>query len=133
MIISNVGTTTVSALKKGRNVVAVEVDPLQVRFIQQRVTALKELPDEFQEVGMKNMAAHPRVVDASGEPQPPFGPDEEMQLVDLEPYSEPNVVDAGDGGSHGEGEGGGGEGSPPTEHEEDEGNKEIDEEFLINS
>ena len=53
-----------SALKKGRNVVAIEVDPLQVRFIKQRITALKELPDKFQEVGMKKMASHPRVVDA---------------------------------------------------------------------
>ncbi|MCO5594932.1 hypothetical protein L7F22_048967 [Adiantum nelumboides] len=87
------GTTTLSAIKKGQNVVAVEMDPLQVRFIHQRVTALKELPDEFQEVGMKNMATHPRVVDASGKPQPPFGPDEGMQFVDLEPYEEPNVVD----------------------------------------
>ena len=55
-----------------------------------------------------------------------------MQLVGLEPYDEPNVVDATDGGSHGKGEGGGGEESPPTEHEEDEGSKDEDEEFLIN-
>lgn len=55
-----------------------------------------------------------------------------MQFVDLEPYDEPNVVDARDGASHGEGEGGGGEESPPTEHEEDEGSKEKDEEFSVN-
>ena len=76
--------------------------------------------DKFQEVGMKNVVKHPRVVDASREPQPPFGPNKEMQFVDLEPYDESNVVDATDGGSHGEGEGGGGEKLPPIEHEEDE-------------
>ena len=68
------------------------------------------------------MVVYPRVVDASREPQPPFGPDEKMQFVDLEPYDEPNVGDATDGGSHGKGEGGGGKELPPTtKHEEDEG------------
>ncbi|KAI5055486.1 hypothetical protein GOP47_0029007 [Adiantum capillus-veneris] len=53
MVFAGTGTTTVSALKRGQNVVAMECDPLQVKFIEQRVTALKELRDEFQEVGMK--------------------------------------------------------------------------------
>ncbi|KAI5072227.1 hypothetical protein GOP47_0012333 [Adiantum capillus-veneris] len=52
-LFAGTGITIVSALKRGRNVVAVECDPLQVKFIEQRVTALKELPDEFQEEGMK--------------------------------------------------------------------------------
>ncbi|MCO5577058.1 hypothetical protein L7F22_030880 [Adiantum nelumboides] len=72
-LFAGTGTTTVSALKRGRNVIAVEGDPLQVKFIEQRVTALKELPDEFQEVGMKSMASDPRFFDASGESQPPIG------------------------------------------------------------
>ena len=46
-LFAGTGTTTVSALKRGRNVVAVECDSLQIKFIEQRVTALKELPDEF--------------------------------------------------------------------------------------
>ncbi|MCO5614873.1 hypothetical protein L7F22_069158 [Adiantum nelumboides] len=112
-----------------KNVVAVEMDPLQVRFIQQRVTALKELPDEFQEVGMKNMAAHPRVVDASGEPQPGFGPDDEMQFVDLEPYEEPNLVDATGGSGHGDG--GGEDDSSPSGGEDEEDKDEDHEEFPI--
>ncbi|MCO5603689.1 hypothetical protein L7F22_057840 [Adiantum nelumboides] len=52
--------------------IAVEFDPLQVKSIEQRVTALKELPDEFQEVGMKSMASDPLFFDASGDPQPPI-------------------------------------------------------------
>ncbi|MCO5555464.1 hypothetical protein L7F22_009009 [Adiantum nelumboides] len=123
------GTTTVSALKKGRNVVVVEMDPLQVRFIQQRVTALKELSDEFQEVGMKNMAAQPRVVDASDEPQPGFGLDDEMQFVDLEPYEEPNLMDATGGSGHGDG--GGEDDSSPSGGEDEEDKDEEHEEFPI--
>ncbi|MCO5605810.1 hypothetical protein L7F22_059994 [Adiantum nelumboides] len=131
-LFAGTGTTTVIAIKKGQNVLAVEMDPLQVQFIHQHVTALKELPDEFQKVGMKNMATHPRVVDASSKPQPPFGPDEGMQFVDLEPYEEPNVVDTGDGSDdHGDG-GGGEDDSSPTHHEEDEEDKEEEEEFPIN-
>ena len=82
-LFAGTGTTTVSALKRGRNVVAMECDPLQVRFIEQRVTALKELPDEFQEVGMKSMVSDPRFFDASGEPQPPIGSEKVGEIVDL--------------------------------------------------
>ncbi|KAI5059576.1 hypothetical protein GOP47_0025895 [Adiantum capillus-veneris] len=63
-LFAGIGTTTVSALKRGRNVVAVECDPLQVKFIEQRIIALKELPEEFQEVGMKSMASDPHFFDA---------------------------------------------------------------------
>ncbi|MCO5585897.1 hypothetical protein L7F22_039831 [Adiantum nelumboides] len=123
------GTTTVCALKKEQNVVAVEMDPLQVRFIQQCVTALKELPDEFQEVGMKNMAAHPRVMDASGKPQPGFGPDDEMQFVDLEPYEEPNLVDATGGSGHDDGDGE--DDSLPSGGDDEKDKDEEHEEFPI--
>lgn len=92
-LFAGTGTTTVSALKRGRNVVAVECDPLQVKFIEQRVTALKELPDEFQEVGMKSMASDPRFFDASGEPQPPIGSDTVGEIVDLVDY-EPDSTEA---------------------------------------
>ncbi|MCO5559057.1 hypothetical protein L7F22_012649 [Adiantum nelumboides] len=86
------GTTTVSALKQGRNMIAVECDPLQVKFIEQRVTALnKELPDEFQEVGTKSMASDPRFFDASREPQPPIGSEKVGEIVDLVDFEPDNV------------------------------------------
>ncbi|MCO5592144.1 hypothetical protein L7F22_046140 [Adiantum nelumboides] len=85
------GTTTVSALKRGRNVIAVECDPLQVKFIEQRVTALKELPDEFQEVGMKSMVSDPRFFDASGEPQRQIGSEKVGEIVDLVGFEPDNV------------------------------------------
>ncbi|MCO5595790.1 hypothetical protein L7F22_049838 [Adiantum nelumboides] len=90
----------------------------------------KELPDEFQEVGMKNMAVNPRVVDASGEPQPGFGLDDEMQFVDLDPYEEPNLVDATGGSGHGDG--GGEDNSSPSGGEYEEDKDEEHEEFPIN-
>ncbi|MCO5576828.1 hypothetical protein L7F22_030648 [Adiantum nelumboides] len=86
-----IGTTTVSALKRGQNVIAVECDPLQVKFIEQRVTALKELPDEFQEVGMKSMASDPHFFYASGEPQPPIGSEKVGEIVDLVDFEPDNV------------------------------------------
>ncbi|MCO5612839.1 hypothetical protein L7F22_067110 [Adiantum nelumboides] len=90
-LFAGTGTRTVSLLKRGRNVVAVECDPLQLRFIEQRVTALKELPDEFQEVGMKSMAFDPRFFDASGEPQPPIGSEKVGEIVDLVDFEPDNV------------------------------------------
>ncbi|MCO5613312.1 hypothetical protein L7F22_067588 [Adiantum nelumboides] len=83
--------TTISALKRGRNVIVVECDPLQVKFIEQQVTALKELPDEFKEVGMKSMAYDPRFFDASGEPQPPIGSEKVGEIVDLVDFESNNV------------------------------------------
>ncbi|MCO5594737.1 hypothetical protein L7F22_048770 [Adiantum nelumboides] len=79
------GTTTVSAFKRSQNVIVVECNPLQVKFIEQRVTTLKELPDEFQEVGMKSM------VYASGEPQPLIGSEKVGEIVDLVDFESDNV------------------------------------------
>ncbi|MCO5580473.1 hypothetical protein L7F22_034341 [Adiantum nelumboides] len=62
-----------------------------VKFIEQRVTALKELLDEFQEVGMKSMASDTRFFDASGEPQPPIGSEKVGEIVDLVDYEPDNV------------------------------------------
>ncbi|MCO5610954.1 hypothetical protein L7F22_065201 [Adiantum nelumboides] len=84
-------TTTVSALKRSQNVIAVECDPLQVKFIEQRVTTLKELPDEFQEVGMKSMASDPRFFDAFGEPQFLIGSEKIGEIVDLVDFEPDNV------------------------------------------
>ncbi|MCO5559110.1 hypothetical protein L7F22_012702 [Adiantum nelumboides] len=84
-------TTIVSALKRGQIVIAVECDPLQVKFIMQRVTALKELPDEFQEVEMKSMASDPRFSDASREPQPPIGSEKVGEIVDLVDFEPDNI------------------------------------------
>ncbi|MCO5559527.1 hypothetical protein L7F22_013128 [Adiantum nelumboides] len=90
-LFAGIGTTTVSALKRGQNVIAVECDPLQVKFIEQRVTALKELPNGFQEVGMKSMASDPRFFDASGDPQPPIGSEKVGNIVDLVDFEPDNV------------------------------------------
>ncbi|MCO5587015.1 hypothetical protein L7F22_040960 [Adiantum nelumboides] len=90
-LFARTNTTTVSALKRSRNVIAMECDPLQVRFIKQQVTTLKELPDEFQEVGMKSMASNPRFFDASREPQPPIGSEKVGEIVDLVDFEPVNV------------------------------------------
>ncbi|MCO5567211.1 hypothetical protein L7F22_020899 [Adiantum nelumboides] len=90
-LFAGTSTTTVSALKRGQNVIAVECDPLQVKFIEQRVTALKELPYEFQEVGMKSMASDPRFFNASREPQPPIGSEKVGEIVDLVDFEADNV------------------------------------------
>ncbi|MCO5578745.1 hypothetical protein L7F22_032590 [Adiantum nelumboides] len=84
-------TTTVSALKQGQNVIAMECDPLQVKFIEQRVTPLKELLDEFQEVGMKSMASNPCFFDAFREPQPPIDSEKIGEIVDLVDFEPDNV------------------------------------------
>ncbi|MCO5571548.1 hypothetical protein L7F22_025291 [Adiantum nelumboides] len=84
-------TTTVSALKRGQNVIAVECYPLPVKFIEQRVTALMELSNEFQEVGMKSMASDRHFFDAYGEPQPPIGSEKVGEIVDLVDFEPDNV------------------------------------------
>jgi hypothetical protein len=40
-------------LQKGRNCIAIEIDPLQCGFIQQRINVISALPDEMQEVGSR--------------------------------------------------------------------------------
>ncbi|MCO5568021.1 hypothetical protein L7F22_021717 [Adiantum nelumboides] len=90
-LFARTGTTTVSALKRGQNVIAVECDPLQVKLIEQRGTALKELPDESQEVGMKSMASDPRFFDASREPQPPISSEKVREIIDLVDFELDNV------------------------------------------
>ncbi|MCO5610922.1 hypothetical protein L7F22_065166 [Adiantum nelumboides] len=90
-LFAGTGTTTVSALKRGQNVIAMECDPLQVKFIEQQVTALKELPDEFQEVGMKSMTSDPCFFDAFGEPQPIIGSEKVGKIVDLVDFEPDNV------------------------------------------
>ncbi|MCO5611298.1 hypothetical protein L7F22_065550 [Adiantum nelumboides] len=90
-LFAGTGSTTVSALKRGQNVIGMECDPLQVKFIEQQVTALKELPNEFQEVGMKSTASDPCFFDASGEPQPPIGSEKVVEIVDLVDFEPDNV------------------------------------------
>ena len=76
------GTTTVCALQKKRNCIAVEKDPLQAAFILQRICAINDLPDADQEVGAKSCAENAAVQLASGEPQPAFN-NEESELAEL--------------------------------------------------
>ena len=40
-------------IKKERNCIAIESDPIQCSFIQQRINAIPALPDEMQEVGLR--------------------------------------------------------------------------------
>jgi len=49
----NQGTTLVCCLQKGRNCIAIESDPMQCSFIQQRINVIPALPDEMQEVGLR--------------------------------------------------------------------------------
>jgi len=49
----NQSTTLVCCLQKGRNCIAIESDPMQCSFIQQRINVIPALPDEMQEVGLR--------------------------------------------------------------------------------
>eukprot|EP01018_Ginkgo_biloba_P028978 Gb_03516 [translate_table: standard] len=83
-LFSGSGTTIACSLKKGRNCISVEKDLIQVNYINQRVNALSQLPDEFQEVCFKegNIDSN-KVVMCSMEPQPPLG-----NLIGKEHYGE---------------------------------------------
>jgi hypothetical protein len=47
------GTPLTCCLQKGRNCITIESDPMQCNFIQQIINAIKALPEEMQEVGLK--------------------------------------------------------------------------------
>eukprot|EP01018_Ginkgo_biloba_P036654 Gb_17912 [translate_table: standard] len=83
-LFSGSGTTIACILKKGRNCISVEKDLIQVNYINQRVNALRQLPDEFQEVCFKegNIDSN-KVVMCSMETQPPLG-----NLIGKEHYGE---------------------------------------------
>lgn len=82
-LFSGSGTTTVCALKKGRNAIAIEKDPLQAAFILQRVCAVDDLPDADQEVGAKFIEQNELFGVAGLEPQPPLT-DELGGLAEIE-------------------------------------------------
>ncbi len=66
-------TTLACCLQKGRNCIAIEKDPLQCNFIQQRINALQFLPDAMQEVGLrKGDFNESHVAKKAKEPQPPL-------------------------------------------------------------
>ena len=50
------GTTTMCAIQKRKNCIAIEKDPLQASFTMQRVCAITDLPNADQEVGAKYCA-----------------------------------------------------------------------------
>ena len=72
-----IGTTSACALKLFRNTVALEKDEEQVCFINMRIKALWECPDQDEEVGAKHIAdtewfqaASPeRIAPLAGEPR----------------------------------------------------------------
>ena len=80
------GTTTICALQKKRNCIAMEKDPLQVTFILQRICAINDLPNADQEVGAKSYSyAQNTAVQqlAFGEPQSAAFNNEELELAKL--------------------------------------------------
>ena len=78
-----IGTTSACALKLFWNTVALEKDEEQVCFINMRIKALWECPDQDEEVGAKHIANTERIQTAPREPIPPF-PGEPRELIELD-------------------------------------------------
>ncbi len=94
---SGSGTTIACALKKGRNCVAVDIDPEAVKFIKMRLAALPSLPDENEELGAKSSSEFAKKT--SSEVQPPMssavGDDADfVEIQAVGPKSESLVVPA---------------------------------------
>ena len=70
-------------MKLFRNTVALEKDEDQVIFINMRIKALWECPDQDEEVGAKNLANTERFQPASREPIPPLA-GEPGELIELD-------------------------------------------------
>ena len=77
------GTTSTCALKLFRNSIALEKDEEQVNFINMRLRALWEYPDQDEEVGAKHIADIERFQPASREPISPLAC-EPRELIELE-------------------------------------------------
>ena len=77
------GTTSACALKLFRNTVALEKNEEQVVFINMRIKALWECPDQDEEVGAKHIADTEKFQLASREPIPPLV-GEPGQLIELD-------------------------------------------------
>lgn len=77
------GTTSACALKLFRNTIALEKDEEQVSFINMRIKALWECPDQDEEVGAKHIADTERFQAASREPIPPLA-GEPGELIELD-------------------------------------------------
>ena len=77
------GTTSACALKLFRNTVALEKDEEQVVFINMRIKALWECPDQDEEVGAKHIADTEKFQPASREPIPPLA-GEPGELIELD-------------------------------------------------
>ena len=88
-----IGTTSACALKLFRNSVALEKDEEQVSFINMRIKALWECPDQDEEVGAKHIAEGERFQAASREPIPPLaGEPGELIELDDELLEDPTVA-----------------------------------------
>ena len=70
-------------LKLFCNTVALEKDEEQASFINMRIKALQECPDQDEEVGAKHIADTERFQQASHEPIPPLA-NEPEELIDLD-------------------------------------------------
>ena len=85
--------TSACALKLFRNTVALEKDEEQVSFINMRIKALWECPDQDEEVGAKHIAEGERFQAASREPIPPLaGEPGELIELDDELLEDPTVA-----------------------------------------
>ena len=78
-----IGSTPACALKLFRNTVALEKDDEQVSFINMRIKALWECPDQDEKVGAKHIVDTERFQTASREPVPPLA-NEPGELIDLD-------------------------------------------------
>jgi hypothetical protein len=83
-------------LQQGRNYIAIESDPMQCSFIQQRINVIPALSGEIQEVGLrKGDFSESKVAKLSKEPQVPLegmiGNDHFGELANIkEPMEEQN-------------------------------------------
>ena len=67
------GTTIACSLHKGRNCISIDNDPLQCNYIKQIFNAMRSLPHEMQEVGLKKEEVSESLVEKMWkETQPPL-------------------------------------------------------------
>ena len=78
-----IGTTSACALKLFCNTVPLEKDEEQVSFINMRIKALWECPDQDEKVGAKHIAEGEWFQEASREPIPPLA-GEQGGLIELD-------------------------------------------------
>ena len=88
-----IGTTSACALKLFRNSISLEKDEEHVSFINMRIKALWECPNQDEEVRAKHIAEGERFQAASREPIPPLaGEPRELIELDDELLEDPTIA-----------------------------------------